>query len=87
MDSRNTEELNINVKSQEGTVICFKLKKTTQMKKMIDSYCQRNGYHSKSVRFIYEGERIKETDTPAALGMEDGDEIDAMIEQHGGGRN
>ena len=84
MDSRNTEELNINVKSQEGTVICFKLKKTTQMKKMIDSYCQRNGYHSKSVRFIYEGERIKETDTPAALGMEDGDEIDAMIEQHGG---
>lgn len=80
----NKEELNINVKSQEGTVICFKLRKTTQLKKMIESYCQRNGYHSRSVRFIYEGDRVKETDTPATLGMEDGDEIDAMIEQHGG---
>lgn len=37
------EELNINVKSQEGTVICFKLRKTTQLKKMIESYCNRNG--------------------------------------------
>ena len=39
----NRDELNINVKSQEGTVICFKLKKTTQLKRMMDSYCQRNG--------------------------------------------
>mmetsp|Transcript_688 Transcript_688/g.681 ORF Transcript_688/g.681 Transcript_688/m.681 type:complete len:91 (+) Transcript_688:23-295(+) len=83
-DRVNSEELNINVKSQEGTVICFKLRKTTQLKKMIESYCQRNGYHPKSVRFIYEGERIKDTDTPGSLGIEDGDEIDAMIEQHGG---
>ena len=37
------DELNINVKSQEGTIICFKLRKTTQLKKMIESYCQRNG--------------------------------------------
>ncbi len=41
-----SEELNINVKSQEGTVICFKLRKTTQLKKMIESYCNRNGVSS-----------------------------------------
>lgn len=75
-----SEELNINVKSQEGTVICFKLRKTTQLKKMIESYCNRNGvssilnyilfqYHAKSVRFVYEGERIKETDTPASVSL------------------
>ena len=51
---------------------------------MIDSYCNKFGLHSKSVRFIYEGERIKENDTPELLGMEDGDEVDAMVEQHGG---
>ncbi len=36
------------------------------------------------MRFLYDGERIKETDTPEILKMTDGDEIDAMVEQHGG---
>lgn len=42
-DKDKGDELNINVKSQEGNVICFKLRKTTPLKKMIDSYCTRNG--------------------------------------------
>jgi small ubiquitin-related modifier len=84
MDKAKPDELNINVKSQEGNVICFKLKKTTLLKKMIESYCSKNGLHPKSVRFIFEGERIKDSDTPESLGMDDGDEIDAMVEQHGG---
>ena len=50
----------------------------------MDAYCNRNGYPITSVRFIYEGESIKDTDTPESLKMEDNDEIDAMIEQHGG---
>lgn len=37
-----------------------------------------------SVRFLYESENVKETDTPESLKMEDNDEIDALIEQHGG---
>ncbi len=81
---KSNDELNLNVKSQEGNIICFKLKKTTSLKKMIDSYCSKFGLQAKSVRFIFEGERIKESDTPEILGMEDGDEIDAMVEQHGG---
>ncbi len=83
-NQQKPDELNINVKSQDGNIICFKLKKNTQLKKLIDSYCNKNGLHPKSVRFIFEGERIKDTDTPEGLGMENGDEIDAMIEQHGG---
>ena len=50
----------------------------------MDAYCNRNGYPITSVRFIYEGESIKDSDTPESLKMEDNDEIDAMIEQHGG---
>ena len=50
----------------------------------MDAYCNRNGYPITSVRFIYEGESIKDTDTPESLKMEDNDEIDARIEQHGG---
>lgn len=85
MEKSNVDELSINVKSQEGNIICFKLKKTTLLKKMIDAYCTKFGLQPKSIRFIFEGERVKENDTPEKLGIEDGDEIDAMIEQHGGG--
>ena len=46
-------ELNINVKSQDGTVICFKLRKTTQLKKMIDSYCTRNGVSAFNINFLF----------------------------------
>nr|DAD23966.1 TPA_asm: hypothetical protein HUJ06_025429 [Nelumbo nucifera] len=38
-----------------------------------------------SVRFLYEGRRINGNKTPNELGMEDGDEIDAMLEQMSGG--
>ncbi|KAJ4460271.1 putative small ubiquitin-related modifier [Paratrimastix pyriformis] len=50
----------------------------------MDAYCQRQGVHTSSLRFMVDGERLKPTDTPAALEMEDGDMIDAMAEQTGG---
>ncbi|KAL1744857.1 hypothetical protein HDZ31DRAFT_63662 [Schizophyllum fasciatum] len=36
-------------------------------------------------KFIYDGTRVNKDDTPAGLGMEDGDQIDAHLEQLGGG--
>ena len=50
----------------------------------MESYCSRVNIPRQSCRFIFEGETIKDGDTPESLKMEDGDEIDAMIEQHGG---
>ncbi len=35
-------------------------------------------------RFIFDGERIRDSDTPDTLNMEEGDEIDYMVEQTGG---
>jgi len=37
----STEYLNLKVKSQEGEEIFFKIKKSTQFKKLMDAYCQR----------------------------------------------
>lgn len=34
---------------------------------------------------MFDGERIQEGQTPNELGLEDGDQIDAMVEQLGGG--
>ena len=38
-----------------------------------------------TVRFMFDGERIGDENTPADLGLEDGDQIDAMVTQIGGG--
>ena len=50
----------------------------------MDAYCQRQGLSNNQCRFIFDGERIKEDDTPENLEMENGDEIDVMVEQTGG---
>ena len=78
------EQLNIKVKAQDGTEIFFKIKKSTQLKKLMDAYCQRQGFSNNQCRFIFDGERIKDDDTPETLEMENGDEIDVMVEQTGG---
>ena len=74
-----TNEINIKVKDQRGTAICFKMKRSIKLKKLMQTYCARNGYPQNSVRFLYEGEEIRETDTPEGLKMEDGDMIEIDI--------
>ena len=76
--------INIKVKAQDGTEIYFKIKRTTQLKKLMDAYCTRQGLSSTQCRFIFDGERLKDDDTPDKLEMENGDEIDVMVEQTGG---
>ena len=79
-----TEQLNIKVKAQDGTEIFFKIKKSTQLKKLMDAYCQRQGLSGNQCRFIFDGERIKDDDTTLGLEMDNVDEIDVMVEQTGG---
>jgi len=83
-DDKSAEHLNIKVKSQDGNEIYFKVKKTTQFRKVIQAYCKKVGSEPDSVRFLFDGQRIRPDQTPAELNMEDEDEIDAMVSQTGG---
>lgn len=60
--------------------VYFKVKKTTKLKKLMDAYCARVGKEAGSIRFLFDGDRIAPDSTPNDLGMEDEDEIDAMVE-------
>ncbi len=51
---------------------------------MFEAYCQRIGCDKNAIRFSFDGNRISSDDTAEKIGMEDGDVIDAMIEQTGG---
>ena len=57
----------------------------------MDAYCQKQNVNpsvtklsSNNVRFLFDGERLHETQTPKELHMENGDEIDVLVEQVGG---
>jgi len=78
------EHLNLKVKAQDGNEIYFRVKKTTQFKKVFAAFCKKVGADLDSVRFLFDGSRINPTTTPAELEMEDDDVIDAMIQQTGG---
>lgn len=68
-----SEQLNLKVKSQDGEEVFFKIKTTTQLKKLMDAYCQRQSLAPNNVRFLFDGERLHENQTPKELNMENGD--------------
>ncbi|CAJ0647844.1 12847_t:CDS:2 [Entrophospora sp. SA101] len=41
----------------------------------MDAHCDIQGKSSLSLRFLYDGDRIQSHNTPADLGMENGDSI------------
>ena len=65
----------------DGNEMFFKLKRSTPLSKLMKTFCERQGVGYNSVRFLFDGERIRANDTPADLEMEDGDVIDLAEEQ------
>uniref|UniRef100_A0A8H7TQQ3 Ubiquitin-like domain-containing protein n=1 Tax=Bionectria ochroleuca TaxID=29856 RepID=A0A8H7TQQ3_BIOOC len=77
------EHLNIKV-SDNNNEIFFKIKRTTKLEKLMTAFCERQGKSISSVRFLFEGTRVQPSDTPEALEMADGDQLDVHQEQVGG---
>merc|ERR1719146_540763 len=78
--------LQLTIKGNDNDKVYFKVTKTTKLKKLMDAYCGRLGVQAESVRFMFDGDRLNPESSAEDAGMEDGDEIDAMVEQTGGGR-
>jgi len=76
--------INIKVVTSQGEEVFFKIKRNTKLSKLQGAYANKVGKDVNSIRFLYDGTRINEDDTPASLDMEDNDTIDVMVEQVGG---
>ncbi|KIW03406.1 uncharacterized protein PV09_05611 [Verruconis gallopava] len=81
--TEDLEHLNIKV-TDSNNEIFFKIKRTTQLKKLMDAFCERSGKSPQSVRFLFDGSRVSGTDTPDTLDMQDGDTLEVHQEQVGG---
>ncbi|ROT34796.1 ubiquitin-like protein [Sodiomyces alkalinus F11] len=82
-DHEVVEHLNIKVTDNNNEVF-FKIKKSTKLEKLMNAFCERQGKALNTVRFVFEGQRVQPTDTPAALEMQDGDTLEVYQEQVGG---
>ncbi|KAI3366156.1 hypothetical protein L3Q82_009977 [Scortum barcoo] len=49
---------------QDSSEIHFKVKMTTHLKKLKESYSQRQGVPASTLRFLFEGQRIADNQTP-----------------------
>ncbi|NXU88861.1 SUMO2 protein, partial [Xiphorhynchus elegans] len=79
------EHVMLKVAGQDGTVVQFKMKRHTALSKLMKAYCERQGLPMRQIRFQFDGQPIKEGDTPAQLEMENEDTIDVFQQQTGGG--
>lgn len=80
----SSEHINLKVTGQDNSVVHFKIKKNTPLRKLMSAYCDRTGVKMGVMRFRFDGNPINETDTPLQLEMEDGDSIDVFQQQTGG---
>ena len=83
-NKKEGEYIKLKVIGQDSSEIHFKVKMTTHLKKLKESYCQRQGVPMNSLRFLFEGQRIADNHTPKELGMEEEDVIEVYQEQTGG---
>ncbi|WJZ87651.1 hypothetical protein VitviT2T_007018 [Vitis vinifera] len=77
--------IEVKVKSQDGRQLYFRINRSTPLQRLLVAYCQQINIDYKTMQFVYNGNRVTAKQTPEQLGMEDGDEIDALTHQMGGG--
>ena len=63
----SSDTLTVRVKDQTGEETYFKVKNTTKMGKVFQAYAKRKGLAVGSLRFLLDGERINEDESPKSV--------------------
>ena len=84
-DVEYTEYIKLKLVGQDSNEIHFRVKHTTQMEKLKKSYSEKVRVPITSLRFLFDGRRINDDETPQALEVKQDDVIEVFREQAGGG--
>ena len=60
---------------QDGNVVWFKIMKNAKLKKLMEAYCARQRLQMDQIRFMFDGNRLQDSQTPDELEMGDHDVI------------
>lgn len=83
-DTSEPQMINLKVVGQDGSIVHFKIKKHTPLRKLMSAYCTRHNLSMSLLRFRFDGHPINETDSADKLEMEEGDAIEVFQQQTGG---
>ncbi|MFI5864240.1 ubiquitin-like protein [Streptomyces sp. NPDC051546] len=72
--------INVKVVDQDGTEVHYKVRRTSTLAGLMHGHAQRLGTSATSVRFLFDGVRLRSSDTPESAELEEGSAIDALIE-------
>ncbi|GAU95782.1 hypothetical protein RvY_07339 [Ramazzottius varieornatus] len=78
------EYIKLRVVSQDSNEVHFRVKSSTALGKLKKSYADRMGVAVGSFRFLFDGRRLEDHETPQTLEMENDDVIEVYQEQVGG---
>ncbi|KVI02314.1 Small ubiquitin-related modifier, SUMO, partial [Cynara cardunculus var. scolymus] len=56
--------INLKVKGQDGNEVFFRIKRSTQLKKLMNAYCDRQSVELNSIAFLFDGRRLRGEQTP-----------------------
>ena len=60
------EHLNIKVTDGNNEVF-FKIKRSTRLDKLMKAFCERQGKDMQTVRFLFDGQRVRGDDNPESV--------------------
>ncbi|CAK5040991.1 unnamed protein product [Meloidogyne enterolobii] len=80
----SAEYIKIKVVGQDSNEVHFRVKFGTSMGKLKKAYAERTGVAVNALRFLFDGRRVNDDDTPKSLEMEEDDVIEVYQEQLGG---
>ncbi|KAI8839057.1 ubiquitin-related domain-containing protein [Chytriomyces cf. hyalinus JEL632] len=66
-NTEGVQHINLKVLGSDGNEIAFKIKRSTQLSKLMEAYSNKTGVDSKSIRFLLDGVRLNPTDTPDSV--------------------
>ncbi|TFK80220.1 small ubiquitin-related modifier [Polyporus arcularius HHB13444] len=81
---RVAASVKITVCDQMGRGVIFRIKRVALLSKLQHAYACTVGQDEASLKFLYDGQRIRDGDTPEGLQMSDDDVIDVALEHVGG---
>ncbi|KAL7529610.1 hypothetical protein ACHAXR_003051 [Thalassiosira sp. AJA248-18] len=74
------DHINVKVVGVDNSETNFKIKKTAQLVTLKQLYADQQGVSMVSLRFLYDGQRVLDDDSPKTLEMEEGDVIEVYPE-------
>jgi small ubiquitin-related modifier len=80
-----SKKLAVRFASSDGSLITFSIKDSMLMRKLMDAYEKKRGVDAGVFKYTLNGEIINPDSTIADVGIQDNDQIDAMMAQTGGG--